>query len=252
MNIDAYLQRLNYHGPQACDVDTLRALHQAHLLAVPFENLDIQRGRPIVLEETALYDKIVRQCRGGFCYELNGLFAALLRELGFEVKLLSAGVRDNGKFGPEFDHLTLLVQLKERWLADVGFGDSFCEPLRLEELTEHVQHGSAYRLRHTGEYWIMQRRLSKQEWEPQYRFTLQPHRLADFASMCRYHQTSPASHFTQHRICSRATPEGRVTLSDMRLIITTNGQRQETILQDQAEYTQALWEYFGIDLTESN
>lgn len=252
MNVEVYLQHLNYDGPRTCDSDTLQALHQAHLLAVPFENLDIHRGRAIVLEEAALYDKIVRQRRGGFCYELNGLFAALLRELGFEVKLLSAGVMDNGKFGPEFDHLTLLVQLEKRWLADVGFGDSFREPLRLEELTEQVQHGSAYRLRHTGEYWIMQRRLSNQEWEPQYRFTLQPHRLADFAGMCHYHQTSPASHFTQNRICSRATPEGRVTLSDMRLIITANGQRQETSLQDQAEYTQALWEYFGIDLTKSN
>lgn len=252
MNVEVYLQRLNYDGPRTCDSDTLRALHQAHLLAVPFENLDIHRGRAIVLEEAALYDKIVRQRRGGFCYELNGLFAALLRELGFEVKLLAGGVMDNGKCGPEFDHMTLLVQLAERWLADVGFGDSFCEPLRLDEPKAQVQHGVAYRLSKFGEQWTMLRRLSNQEWEPQYRFTLQPHRLSDFAGMCRYHQTSPASHFTQNRICSRATPEGRVTLSDMRLIITTNGQRQETSLQDQAEYTQALWEYFGIDLTKSN
>ncbi len=258
MNIDAYLQRLDYHGPRACTIGTLRALHQAHLLAVPFENLDIHLGRPIVLDEAALYDKIVRQRRGGFCYELNGLFAALLRELGFDVKLLSAGVMDNGKFGPDFDHLTLLVQLEERWLADVGFGDSFREPLRLDEPNEQFQHGVAYRLSNSGGQWTMLRRLPNQDWEPRYRFpdfpsvsfkgkSGQPHRLADFAGMCRYHQTSPASHFTQKRICSRATPEGRVTLSDTRLIITTNGQRQEMRLRDQ--YTRALWEHFGIDLT---
>jgi N-hydroxyarylamine O-acetyltransferase len=252
MNIDAYLQRLNYNGPHARHVDTLRALHQAYLLAVPFENLDIHLGRPIVLDEAALYDKIVRQRRGGFCYELNGLFAALLRELGFEVKLLSGGVMVNGKFGPEFDHMTLLVQLEERWLADVGFGDSFREPLRLDEPNEQVQHGVAYRLRHSGELWMMLRRLPNQDWEPQYRFTLQPHRLAGFASMCRYHQTSPASHFTRKQICSRATPEGRVTLSDMRLIISTNSQRQEIMLRNQEEYTHALWEHFGIDLTKSS
>lgn len=251
MNIEAYLQRLNYDGPRTRTIATLRALHQAHLTSVPFENLDIHLGRPIVLEEVALYDKIVRQRRGGFCYELNGLFAVLLRELGFDVMLLSGSVRNNGEFGPEFDHLTLLVQLEERWLADVGFGDSFREPLRLDERNEQLQQGIAYRLSNSGEHWNMLRRLPEQEWEPQYHFTLQPHRLADFAGMCQYHQTSPASHFTQKRICSRATPEGRVTLSDMRLIVTANGQRQEKVFQNQEEYIHALQEQFGIDLTMS-
>lgn len=249
MNMDAYLQRLNYNGPRTRTLETLQALHQAHLLAVPFENLDIHLGRAIVLEEEALYDKIVRQRRGGFCYELNGLFAALLRELDFEVNLLSGRVMENGELGPEFDHLTLLVQLDEdRWLADVGFGDSFREPLRLEESKEQSQHGVAYRLNNSGGQWTMQRRLPNHDWEQQYRFTLQPHRLVEFDGMCHYHQTSPASHFTQQRICSRATPEGRVTLSDMRLIITDNGQRQETVLQNQEEYRHALQEHFGIDL----
>lgn len=252
MNLDAYLQRLNYDGPRTRTIATLRALHQAHLLSVPFENLDIQLGRPIVLEEAALYDKIVRHRRGGFCYEINGLFAALLRELGFEVKLLSAGVMEDGKFGPEFDHLTLLVQLEERWLADVGFGDSFREPLRLEESSEQIQYDVAYRLNKSGEHWTLRRRLPNHDWEPQYRFTLQPHRLAEFAGMCHYHQTSPASRFTQQRICSRATLEGRVTLSDMRLIVTAHGERQETIVKNQEEYTRALEKYFGIELAKSN
>lgn len=248
MDIDAYLQRLNYDGPRTRTITTLRALHQAHLLAVPFENLDIHLDRAIVLEEEALYDKIVRQRRGGFCYELNGLFAVLLRELGFDVNLLSGRVMDNGEFGPEFDHLTLLVQLEERWLADVGFGDSFREPLRLEESKEQIQRGVAYRLNKSDERWTLLRRLPGQDWEPQYRFTLQPYQLTDFAGMCQYHQTSPASHFTQKRICSRATPEGRVTLSGMRLIITASGQRQEKVLKDEEEYRHALQEHLGIDL----
>jgi N-hydroxyarylamine O-acetyltransferase len=125
MNVEDYLQRLGYNGDRIPNAETLRNLHHAHLLAVPFENLDIHLGRPIVLDEKSLYEKIVRRRRGGFCYEANGLFAALLRELGFNVALLSARVMDGGKLGPEFDHLTLLVQLEERWLADVGFGDSF-------------------------------------------------------------------------------------------------------------------------------
>ena len=140
MDIQAYLRRINYSGEQAPSAATLYELHRAHLLAVPFENLDIHLGRPIVLDQDALFDKIVTRRRGGFCYELNGLFALLLRELGFEVTLLAAGVaRADGGFGPEFDHLTLLVRAtslnpqSEVWLADVGFGDSFREPLRFVE-----------------------------------------------------------------------------------------------------------------------
>src|SRR5919109_1202974 len=103
MNIQAYLDRIGYRGPLEPTAETLRALHVAHLLGVPFENLNIGMGWPIVLDEAALFDKIVVRRRGGFCYELNGLFAALLRELGFDVTLLSAGVaRQDGGFGPEF------------------------------------------------------------------------------------------------------------------------------------------------------
>jgi len=251
MNLQAYLQRINYTGPLDLTAETLRALHQAHLLAVPFENLDIHLGRPIIPDETAFFHKIVEQRRGGFCYELNGLFAALLRELGFDVTLLSARVaRAGGGFGPEFDHLTLLVQLEERWLADVGFGESFRESLRLDDPGEQVQALGTYRLTHDGDDWTYWERDETTGWQAQYRFTFQPRQLIDFAEMCHYMQTSPESHFTQKRICSRATPEGRVSLSDMRLIITTHGQRQERELTSQ-EYKSALGEYFGIDLSDT-
>jgi N-hydroxyarylamine O-acetyltransferase len=249
MDPEAYLNRLDYHGPSAPTAETLRLLHHAHLLAVPFENLDIFLGRPIILDEQAFYDKIVRGRRGGFCYELNGSFAALLRELGFKVTLLSGRVMDPGGPGPEFDHMTLLVQLDERWLADVGFGDSFREPLRLDDPRDQSQAGVAYRVRSAGDDWTLFRQLPGEDWSPQYRFTLQPHQLIEFAGMCHYHQTSHESHFTQKRVCSRATPNGRVTLSDLRLIVTTDGQRQERALKDEDEYARALREHFDIDLT---
>jgi N-hydroxyarylamine O-acetyltransferase len=249
MNLQTYLQRINYRGPLTPTAQTLRALHLAHLLAVPFENLDIPLGQPIILDEAALYRKIVEQRRGGFCYELNGLFAALLRRLGFEVSLLSARVaRTEGGFGPEFDHLTLLVQLEERWLADVGFGDSFREPLRLDHPLEQAQGGQIYRLTQGRAGWTLWEREPGATWQAQYRFILQPRRLADFAGMCHFHQTSPQSHFTQRRICSLARPEGRVTLSDQFLIITQNGQRQERELQSRDEIEAALREWFGVVL----
>jgi len=121
LNLHAYLARIQYTGPTTPNSETLRAIHRAHMLAVPFENLDIELGRNIPCDEAAAVRKIVELKRGGFCYELNGAFAALLRTLGFEVTLLAARVmRADGSEGPEFDHLTLRVDLAEPWLADVG------------------------------------------------------------------------------------------------------------------------------------
>jgi N-hydroxyarylamine O-acetyltransferase len=290
MNIQAYLDRIDYRGPLEPTAESLRALQVAHLLAVPFENLNIGMGWPIVLDQDALFEKIVMRRRGGFCYELNGLFAALLRALGFEVTMLSAGVaRAAGGFGPEFDHLTLLVTTDDRrpttddqrmkgrepelrtpnseirtnlqsaiynlqstiWLADVGFGDSFREPLRFEEDTEQQQGQRAYRIAREGEYLVLQQREGDGAWEPQYRFTPQPRRHAEFAEMCRYHQTSPESSFTRRRVCTRATPDGRVTLSDMRLITTRAGERRERELGDEDEVRAVLREWFGVELPQT-
>src|SRR5258708_6478096 len=135
MDIETYLRRIEYAGPIDPNPETLRALHKAHMLTVPFENFDIHLRRPIILEEDRLLAKIVDQRRGGFCYELNGAFAALLTALGFKVAMLSAAVAHAaGGFSPPFDHMALLVEMDERWLADVGFGDSFLEPLRLDRI----------------------------------------------------------------------------------------------------------------------
>ncbi len=247
MDIRRYLERIDYHGSLEPTMATLQALHEAHMYTVPFENLDIGLGRTIRLDENALYEKIVEQRRGGFCYELNGLFARLLQTLGYRVDLLSAAVaRAAGGFGPEFDHLTLLVHLEEDWLADVGFGDSFRQPLRLQSELVQEQEWGRYRLVRDGQYWLTQE--WHEEWKPGYRFTLQPHVLDDFSEMCRYHQTSPESGFTKHSTCSLATHYGRITLSDLRLIITRNGTREERALADQREYNTLLSEQFGIML----
>ena len=252
MNIEAYLRRINYTGPTEPTAPTLRELHLAHLLAVPFENLDIHLGREIVLDEEKLLSKIVRQHRGGFCYELNGAFAALLRELGFEVAMLSAGVaRAEGGFDPPFDHMTLMVRLEDRWLADVGFGDSFREPLLLDNRDEQTQNGEAYKLVDAeDEHLILERREGESR-KPQYRFTLQPYQLSDFAEMCRYHQTSPESPFTQRRTCSLATLEGRITVTGMRLITSVRGERDERELSGPAEYANTLRERFGVTLDQA-
>lgn len=249
MDTTAYLQRINYRGSLVPTAETLRQLHLAHLLAVPFENLSIHAGEPIILDDVALFDKIIGRQRGGFCYELNGLFAALLRTLGFDVVMLSAAVMGADEaFGPAFDHMALMVTLEARWLVDVGFGDSFREPLRLDHRQEQVQGEQAYRLDVDGDDFVLRQCDHHHTWHTQYRFNLTPYTYPDYAAMCHYHQTNPASHFTQRRLCSRATPAGRITLSETRLITTENGIRHEQALSDETAYAEALRDYFGITM----
>ena len=151
MDLIQYLQRIQFDDPGSADERILREIHVAHLLSLPFENLSIHDGEPIVLEDGALFERIVGRKRGGFCYELNGLFAWLLRALGFKVSMLSAEVvNSSGAYGPAFDHMTLLVQLREPWLVDVGSGDFFGKPRTFVEGLEQVQRARAYRLDREG------------------------------------------------------------------------------------------------------
>lgn len=251
MDIAAYLKRINYRGPLIPSPETLRELQNAHLLAVPFENLSIHYQQPIVLDDEALFNKVVSRRRGGFCYELNGLFAGLLRGLGFKVSMLSARVaNDAGEFAPDFDHMTLMVELDEKWLADVGFGDSFRSPLLIDKREEQIQNDRTYKLESHGDRLLLWQRLEGEAWKPQYSFNLDPFNYADYDNMCHYHQTSPESHFTRGRICTRATTQGRVTLSELRLITSENGNRNERLLSDD-EYLSVLKEQFDVDLAGS-
>ncbi len=182
------------------------------------------------------------------CYELNGAFAALLRELGFPVTLLSGRVsREDGSVSPDFDHLALRVDLDEPWLADVGFGDSFLEPLRLKEV-EQEQLSGRFRIVPLRDVMIVQRQFADQPWKSQYQFALKSHQLTDFEARCQFQQTSPDSHFTRQRVCTLPTENGRITLSELKLITTTEQGREEGMLQSEDEWRAALLEYFGVRL----
>jgi len=253
MDIDGYLKRIEYADPVIQDIKTLRGLQLAHMKTVPFENLDIGLKRPIQLNEQALWEKIVINNRGGFCYELNGLFAWLLKQIGFEVAHLNARVFNReGNLGIDFDHLALFVQIlgqPGRWLADVGFGDSFTEPLNFEEYGEQIQGLRAYKLEHTSDGYVVWQRNYDWTWERQYFFDLQPHKFPEeYESACQYHQTSPESSFTRGSIISKATLDGRVSLEEGRLIVTTNGQRMERPLQNEDEFRVLLKKHFDITL----
>lgn len=251
METGAYLDRIGFTEPVKPDAHTLRRLQLAHMRSVPFENLDIGLKRPIRLDEGSLWKKIVVEKRGGFCYELNGLFARLLRQIGFDVTHLNARVFDReGNLGIEFDHLALVAQVpgeSERWLADVGFGDSFTEPLKFEERGEQVQRLRAYRLEEIQNGLVVWQKNYDGSWERQYFFDLIPRKFPeDYETACLYHQTSPKSSFTRGSIISRATEDGRVSLEDGRLIVTRNGERSERPLKDTDEYHALLKEFFDV------
>jgi len=247
MHAQSYLKRIAYRGSVRPSIDVLRRLHVRHLLSVPFENLDIQLGRPIILDQESFYNKIVRGRRGGYCYELNGCFAWLLRELGFRVSMLSARVAGkNGIFSPDFDHMTLLVRLKEPWLVDVGFGDSFTEPKQLANTHPQFDNKELYRIARRKREKVLSRWDEIGVWTPQYSFTLRPRKLADFNVRNRYQQTSPRSHFTQGRLISKLTPRGRVTLSDNKLVVTSDEQRREYPVKDSKQFARLLRRYFHL------
>jgi N-hydroxyarylamine O-acetyltransferase len=247
LDVTVYLNRIGLTESIRLDSAGLRRLQYSHLLRVPFENLDIHLGRPIQLDRSSLFRKIVVRRRGGFCYELNGLFAELLKSLEFRVTLLSArGAKREGGFGPEFDHLALRVDLDEPYLVDVGFGDAFLEPLRLLPDIEQSQPAKTFLLSRQGEDWLVHERKTGEPWKPLYLFTLAPRSIEEFADMCRYHQTSRASHFTHGTICSIARSTGRVTISGDRFIETYEGNRSERLIRNETQLRTLLRDHFGV------
>ncbi|MGW6531212.1 arylamine N-acetyltransferase family protein [Streptomyces venezuelae] len=245
--IDAYLRRIGAERPAAPTSRALRDLHLAHLRSVPFENLSIHLGQDIELTDKALVSKVVDARRGGFCYELNGAFAALLKALGFDVTLLQARVYDDaGELGIPFDHLALRVRTEDGgdWLADVGFGAHSERPLAYADRGEQADPAGTFRITETPDGDLDVVRDGKR----QYLAEPRPRVLADFRAGAWYHRTSPDSHFTRSLVCSRLTEGGRVTLSGRTLTTTAGGERDTIELATEAEVLAAYEQHFGIVL----
>jgi len=246
MIVERCLKRIGYNGPTEPTLDNLRALQNAFLLKVPFENLDIHLGRQIRLSSQSIYKKIISQKRGGFCYECNILFFDLLSRIGFQVEFLSARMVQGNTVGPEYDHMVLLVHLEHDYLADVGNGQSCREPLRIDGANMATSEGYAYRVGTHDKGCALYCQQSDAAWSPRFLFTLTSRDQAEFSDMCHYHQTSPNSVFTQQRLVTIATPEGRVTLTDMRLSIAKGAEKQERVATSEDEYFEILNQNFGI------
>jgi len=248
MDVRSCLSRIGYGRSLEPNIETLRALQLSFLLMVPFENLDIHLGKEIVLSSETIFEKIVTMRRGGVCYERDILFYDLLTALGFRVEILSARMVKGSSIGPEYDHMVLIVSLDEPYLLDVGNGHFLREPLNINSSENSYAEGYFYRVGpHDNTYGLFYRQANR-EWLPRFYFTSQPRLLSEFESMNIFHQSSPDSLFTRHRIVTIATEEGRKSLSDKRLIIGTGSEKQWKELDSELEYQLCLRQYFGIEI----
>lgn len=249
MDVSAYFRRINYQGSTQASLATLQALQLQHLLSVPFENLDIHRGVEIRMDLEHIYQKVIINRRGGWCFELNGLFYGLLQRLGFEVRRISSRVynEDRDFLGPELDHLATIVSIDGReYLSDVGFGKFTAGPLLMETDLEQTDRLGIFYLKALDETTFDVFLKTEQKDVLQYRLDQRARDFREFAPMCHFLQTSPDSHFTQKRLASLMLPNGRVTLTGDELKITHLGSVQTTKLKDETAILAALQEYFGI------
>jgi len=246
MNIDEYLQRLRLTITPTNDLDTLTTLHRAHAFTVPFENFNVQLKRPIPLDTDSLFKKLVTEKRGGYCYELNILFAALLEELGFEVTHLIGRplYGYNNVLRPK-THMILKVSLEGKdYLCDLGFGGKgLIEPIELSYDIEHEQFGDTFKLIPHTEGFELQSKLYE-EWISLYSFDLHSQDLIDYELANFYNLHSPNSRFTQQVICAMPTEQGRMLLLDK----TFKHPREDKIddITDET-YDEILKEKFGIE-----
>jgi N-hydroxyarylamine O-acetyltransferase len=250
-DLDAYFQRIDYRGPREPTLPVLSELMAAHVQAVPFENLDVLLGARVDLGPAALFDKLVRRRRGGYCFEQNGLFLQVLTALGFAARPLSARVRLGTAPGytPPRTHMLLEVELDgERWLADVGVGAfSLTAPIRFTPDVEQPTRHEPRRIVRERDHWLHQAQLGA-DWMDVYEFTGEEMPLVDREVANWYTSTHPRSHFRGVLMVARALPDGgRVTLRDAELKHRDrHGQAQVRVLQGNDDLLAALATEFGL------
>jgi N-hydroxyarylamine O-acetyltransferase len=251
-DLDAYLARVRFTRSPRADEPTLRALHRAHVQAIPFENVDVRLGRPIRLDLTALQEKLVHRRRGGYCFEQNTLFLHALRAIGFDADACEARVRpESGQVLPR-THMVLVVRTGAgSWLCDVGFGaDGLLEPARLDA-TEQVQGVLAFRVSREGPLHVLQSRGADESWVDGYAFLPEARYPTDFEVANWYTSTWPQSRFVLTTTAQRATAEERHALRGLRLTSRTRRGTSERQLSH-GELGGVLRTLFDLDLDDAD
>lgn len=247
MDCARYLQRIKFSDRARVDDQTLRTLHQQHVMFVPFENLDIHYRKIFDLEPENIFKKVVENYRGGFCYELNHLFNNLLSAIGFSSKIISSRTFDSsGTLGPEFDHMSIHVKTERDYIADVGFGDLFLHPL---EVKDGIQSDgrNEFLIEAVGEgEFVLSMSSNGSDFQKKYVFNLTEVPLENFKALCLDKQTNPESYFVKNTICTRSTESGRVTLFNDKIIRKSGHERIETPILSDVDLRVQLMKHFNI------
>lgn len=248
---DAYLDRIGIQGPIAISEENLELLHRAQAYTIPFENFDILLGRGIDLSLERLFRKIILQPRGGYCFELNGLFLYLLQSLGYQAIPLLARVHTRGEPSGRHHQLSLVTINGREWIADVGFGaNSLRAPIPFEPGRIARQDGFEFRLIESPPFGSMLQIFEAGLWQNLYSFDLEHVCAADIESGNHFTSTSPKSFFTWSRVAALPNQSGRVSLNDFNLTVVADGRVTRTELEPGDGYLDRIKECFGIELDE--
>lgn len=250
MDCDAYFRRVGYAGNPRPDLATLRALQRAHLQHIPFENLDVQLGRRVTVKPEDAYAKLVAAGRGGWCYEMNGLFFWVLESIGFDVMSMTAAIlRAERGDSAVASHLLLCVNLDQPYLVDVGLTDSLEEPIPLREGSHESQNGTV-RLERLDDGWWRFHNHGRAR-SPSLDFEHRRTEWSVVAAKCDWQQTNPASRWVQNAYCLKLLPNGRAALIGRVLKKTHEGRVYERLVGSADDYVHTLQEEFGINLPEA-
>lgn len=271
MDIDRYLARIGLASRPSMNAEGVTALQSAHRLAIGFENLDVMLGRPIRIDGASVFEKLVVQGRGGYCFEQNRLFADALAALGVSSRPLLARVRlglpEDAR--PPRTHVCLLAEVEGRaWLADAGFGGSNLAPLPLEDGAEaRTSDGARHRLRRVGERgepggeWLLERAgpvsatdgraAAHGDWQAQYTFDLSDVAPDDLEQANHWTSTRPGTRFTTLHVSSIPLPDGFASMVDRDLTVHGPGGTERREIADAADYARTLREVFRIDLPDA-
>ena len=250
LNIDKYIERIGFSGDIEISEKCFKELHKCHVMSIPFEALDVELNRPIELALDKIYYKIVVNNRGGYCYELNWLFQELLSKIGFDSYLISASIFDSEKYGPEYDHMATIVKLEDYWLADVGYGDLFIEPIQIKSGIQQADEFKMYEIiePRSNEYVLTESLVNRMDFRVKYKFKNVPKNAKEFKGQNEWKQSAKESYFVMNRICTMPTKNGRKTIFNNTYKVKTEGQIEEVSIVGETRLREILENNFSIVL----